>query len=293
MQAESANDLAARLRDEVRIVLVQPQHPGNVGSAARACANMGLGSLVVVDPAPSFDPETVRWYAPSADEVLGRIHLVATLDEALRGTHRVIATTARHRRDGQRVLEPSDAAAMALDAPPGARTAILFGREDHGLPAEATRAAAHLLRIPTAAHASLNLGAAVLLVAHALFEAARARGLEADGRTVAGRRATRTVSDLDQRAPPPAPVDLLDPVLHELVEVLHRVGYTRKHDPAQVAVTLREVMQQAGLDTRQARGLRGMIKRIAFALDHPEIDWQATRSQRRAGGSATVDHDDP
>ena len=69
------------LRQQVRIVLVQPQHPGNVGSTARAMKNLGLRQLVVVSPA-SFDVERARWMASGAHDVLTRARFVATVDEA-------------------------------------------------------------------------------------------------------------------------------------------------------------------------------------------------------------------
>ena len=67
-----------------------------MGSTARAMMNMGLRRLTVVDPAPSFDPERARWMAPGAGEVLEQMRIVPTLDEALRGVHRVVAYMFRH-----------------------------------------------------------------------------------------------------------------------------------------------------------------------------------------------------
>lgn len=273
--------LRARLTDDVRIVLVQPQHPANVGSAARAMANMGLRDLWVVDPAPSYDPETVRWLAPGSSIVHERIRVVATLAEALEGIHLVFATSARHRRHQQVVLEPREAAAHLLDGPPGRSVAILFGREDFGLPAEASQSAAALVRIPTDAHASLNLGQAVLLVAHHLFEEARARGLEAEGRVVDGRGGTTTTSALAAPAEGLrlATVDELEPVIGELSELLQRVGYTRNTTAERLLVTLREGLQRAGVSERQARAIRGMVRRTMWALDHPELDPTRTTGQ--------------
>ena len=36
--------------DRIRVVLVGTQHPGNIGSAARAMKTMGLSRLVLVAP---------------------------------------------------------------------------------------------------------------------------------------------------------------------------------------------------------------------------------------------------
>ena len=36
--------------DYIRVVLLEPTHPGNIGAAARAMANMGLRHLALVNP---------------------------------------------------------------------------------------------------------------------------------------------------------------------------------------------------------------------------------------------------
>lgn len=282
MTEPSSIDPLVRLQQDIAVVLVQPQHPGNVGAAARAMANMGLRRLVVVDPAPSFDPETVRWLAPGSDLILAQLRVVPTLEQALEDTHLVLATSARHRRHQQLVFEPSQAATYLLDAPAGQRAAILFGREDFGLPAEVSQAAAGLIRIPTEAHASLNLGQAVLLIAHHLFEEARRRGVAAPGRTVSGRGGPVGTADL---ACPPESLELatvadLTPFIEDTVTLLRRVGYARDKTEERLRVTLWEGFQRAQLTDRQLRALRGVTRRVTWALDHPERDPSLSRSAR-------------
>jgi TrmH family RNA methyltransferase len=287
--------LAHRLAEEIVVVLVQPQHPGNVGAAARAMKNFGLYSLTVVDPPPSFDLERARWMAPGAGEVLDRARIVASLDDALEGVHRAVATTARHRKHGQAVHEPRPLARQALTAPEGRRLAILFGREDTGLTNAQTERCESLLRIPTDVHASLNLGAAVLLVSHAFFEEARELGLHARGRIVEGRTGLRTTADLAPAGRREHLADLseLEPVVLEAVALLQRVAYTRGTSPERVAVTLREALQRAGLTHRHARAVRGMIRKIEFALDHPERDWRHSPRQAAVRAALGADEDAP
>jgi TrmH family RNA methyltransferase len=232
----------------------------NVGSAARAMKNMGLDRLVVVDP-PAFDPERARWMAPGCDDVLARMRIVGSLEEALVGVHRVVASTARHRKLDQPVLEPATLAAEALDGPEDLVTAVLFGREDHGLSAEAVQRADAILRIPTPEHASLNLAQAVLLVAHAFFEGARARGLRATGRTVGGRtkKATRALEPRDRRVD----VTEIEGAVQEIVQLLAEAGYPA---PAEkVSVTARGALQRAQLTERELGALRGMLRRLGPA----------------------------
>src|SRR5690349_23921947 len=88
----------------IRIVLVEPSHPGNIGAVARAMKNMALRELVLVKPKQFPDPEaTAR--ASGADDLLASARVVATLDEALAGCGYVAATTSRDRDQNFRVLD--------------------------------------------------------------------------------------------------------------------------------------------------------------------------------------------
>ncbi len=276
------------LAEHVVIVLVEPQHPGNVGSAARAMKNFGLRRLVLVAP-PCYDPEQARWMAPGCSDLLAQVKVVATTEEALHGVQRVVASTARHRRVGQHVREPRDVAAAVFDdmnLTGASTTAILFGREDFGLSNDDVLRCESILRIPTPDHASLNLGQAVLLVAHALFEEARNRGGEASGRVLGGSRGQTSTQLLMKRDARDALADVpvIEPAVVELVELLDRVGYLRGVTPDKVRGTAREALQRARVTLRHVAALRGMVARMRWALDHPGVDWKATRRQH--GGKA-------
>lgn len=267
----------AALGARLVFVLVEPQHPGNVGAAARAMRNMGLHRLVLVNP-PAYDPEQARWMAPGCDEMLAQARIVATLDEALEGCHMAVATTARHRKSGQTVVEPRPLAESWLAEPDSPTLAVLFGREDFGLDAAAVDRCGRILRIPTAEHASLNLGQAVLLVAHAFFEAARLAGsVDASGREVGGRR-VRATAELAPGGAASRRADLraLEPAAADLLALLDRVGYTRGTAPEKVLVTARTALQSADLAEREVYALRGMVSRIQWALDNPGLDWKKT-----------------
>lgn len=286
---------ASLLAERVVIILVGPQHPGNVGAAARAMKNMGLRRLVIASPPPSFDPERARWMAPGAADILASARIVPDLDAALEGVHRAVATTARHRGDGQPVHEPATLAAQVFDADDDHVTAVLFGREDTGLTREEVQRCESLLRIPTDHHASLNLGQAVLLVAHHFFEAARAEGLRAEGRLVGGRKQARTTRTLQRTGADAriADVSELEPAVVESVALLNRVGYTKSTSPERVAVTVREALQRASIRRKQLRAFRGMLARIDFALDHPEINWRASKRQQALKDAVPPLDDDP
>src|SRR5215470_5387695 len=152
----------------IRIVLVAPQHPGNIGAVARAMKNMALRELVLVHPRQFPDPEaTAR--ASGADDVLAAARVTGTLAEALTGCGYIAATTSRERDQYFRVIDVRDAAARIVAAAQHAPAAVVFGAERTGLTNEELETAHALIRIPANdAYASLNLAMAVQLVAYEL-----------------------------------------------------------------------------------------------------------------------------
>lgn len=154
---------------DIRIVLVEPRHPGNVGAAARAMKTMGLDRLVLVRPAefPSVEAEQ---RAVSAADVLGGAPVVDALRDAIADCSLVIATTGRARRHAHPILGPREAASQVVrEAAAGASVAIVFGPERDGLSNQDLDACGFQLQIPTDdALPSLNLAAAVQLVCYEL-----------------------------------------------------------------------------------------------------------------------------
>lgn len=267
--------------ERVRIVLVQPQHPGNVGAAARAMANMGLTDLVVVDP-PALDMESARWMAPGCDSLLADLRIVATTQEAIADCQVCVATTARHRRRGQQVTTPKKLAER-VRVDDDCRFALLFGREDFGLSNEDVMNAESLLRIPTPEHASLNLAQAVLLVSHALFEEARSTGhVIATGRTLGGSRGQRTTASKSKPSKKDLPAELsrIQPAVDEVVQLLEDVGYFRGTPQDKVRLSASQALQTGRFSIRHVEALRGMVNRVRWALEHPDADWRATRADR-------------
>ena len=161
----------------VRIVLVRPRNPENLGAVARAMKNFELGDWAIVSLG-THDFATARRVAVHAEELLDRPRLAATLDEAVADCAWVVGTSARKTRGKRRLLPEEVAREAAARAP--ATTAIVFGEERSGLDAETIDRCHDLSFIPAGAEQpSLNLAQAVLLYA---YEARRAAGVVAPGR---------------------------------------------------------------------------------------------------------------
>src|SRR6185295_9728027 len=155
----------------IRIVLVEPSHPGNIGAVARAMKNMALRELVLVRP-KQFPHADATARASGADDLLAQAQVVDTLDQALAGCGFVAATTSRDRDQNFRVLDVRDAAEQIVAHSRQSPAAVLFGAERTGLTNEALETAHVLIRIPAnSEYLSLNLAMAVQLVSYELFRA--------------------------------------------------------------------------------------------------------------------------
>lgn len=158
--------------DRIIIVLVEPRDPSNIGGVVRAMMNMGLKRLRLVSPLV-YSPERVEAAAHRSTDFREGIECYDDLASALADVNLVVATSSRHRRLTPRTGTPRQLAPALLDHTRTGAPAILFGREDWGLPNEVVDQAHYQLVIPTdPAYQSLNLAQAVLLVAYELRQAA-------------------------------------------------------------------------------------------------------------------------
>src|SRR5688572_29745964 len=153
----------------LRIVLVGTQHPGNMGSAARAMKTMGLARLVLVAPEKQPNEESYA-LAAGADDVLGDARICGTLAEAVADCRLVLGCTARSRRVQLEELMPRDAAARAVSqAAGGVEVALVFGRERTGLTNDELQLCHASVHIPANPdYSSLNLAAAVQVLSYEL-----------------------------------------------------------------------------------------------------------------------------
>jgi tRNA/rRNA methyltransferase len=156
-------------QSNLRVVLVSPLYGGNVGSACRAMANMGISDLAVVAPqVPDWREAEIM--ACHAGDILAKRREMVTLEEAVSDCVAVVGTTARkglYRQHAKSAREwAPDLAALSERG----TVALVFGREDKGLLNEEVALCTHLVQIPTdEGYNSLNLAQAVLLLCYELF----------------------------------------------------------------------------------------------------------------------------
>lgn len=149
----------------LRFVLHRPRSSQNIGAAARALANTGAGSLWVVEPL-GFDRAQAAKLAAGADEVLERMRVVRTLDEALGDCLDVVMTSGRPVAGA---INPEQAARRLLSC--AGECALVFGDEVRGLTNRELQRAGAVATIPTAAKSSLNLAQAVVIFGYEILKA--------------------------------------------------------------------------------------------------------------------------
>ncbi len=235
--------------ENLRIVLVGTQHPGNIGSAARAMKTMGLRRLHLVAPERFPDPEAIA-LAAGADDLLAAAAVQGDLVEALAGCHLVIGTSARRRTVPLPERTPREAARELVEAAARGPVALLFGRERTGLENEELQRCHATVAIPAdPAFSSLNLAAAVQVLAYEL----RLALLEA------GQAAPRAPGPEGGAAEPPATADELERYFEHLAQALDDIDFHKGRAPEMVMSRLRRLYLRAGLDQRELKILRGIL----------------------------------
>ena len=237
---------------DIRIVLVSPQHPGNIGAAARAMKNMALGALVLVNPR-QFPHAEATARASGAHDVLAAARVVPTLATGLAGCGFIAAATSRDRDQYFRVADVRDAAARIVAEAQRSPAAVVFGAERTGLTNEQLESAHVLIRIPaSAAYPSLNLAMAVQLVAYELF---RARGIAAVESAPA--------------AAPLATAQELERLYTHLAQVLEEIEFRdRTQSGTHLMSRIRRLLQRAELDGNEVNILRGILTAVQNRRRH-------------------------
>lgn len=238
----------AELLSSIRIVLCRPSHPGNIGAVARAMKVMGLRDLRLVTPKQFPDPEADT-RATGAVDVLASALVCESLGEALLGTQLAYALSARVRDLGAQPLQPREAVAQLLSA---ARVyampvALVFGNETSGLSNEEIQHCQASVIIPTNPEfSSLNLGAAVQVMAYELRQAAF------DDKPVITTVATPSEYE-------PATHDAVEGLYSHLERVMTETGFLNPERPGRLMPKLRRLFGRAGLDKDEVNILRGIL----------------------------------
>ena len=155
----------------INIVLVDTIHPGNIGSVARAMKTMGLSRLSLVNPRifPSGDANAL---SGNATDVLENANTYSSINEAIKDSTFVYATSSRDRSIQWPILNASSAAEkICNEVNSDKEISIIFGKEDRGLTNTELEYANNLIEIPAnPEYPVLNLAMSAQIICYEIFK---------------------------------------------------------------------------------------------------------------------------
>lgn len=228
--------------NNIRIVLCQTSHPGNIGSTARAMKTMGLSRLYLVRPKHFPDGEA-KSLAVNAADLLDSAIVTQTLEEAIADCHFVVGVSGKERSLSQQVMTVREAAKEVNSIASHHQVALVFGTEMSGLSnAEADHC--HVLATIPAnpEYTSLNLAQAVQIMCYEL-------------------RMAITTGELHYQEKPSelASQEDLERFYEHMREVLEEIGYINPRAPKKLFERLRRLYGRTRLEKEEVNLLRGIL----------------------------------
>jgi len=233
----------------IRIVLVNTSHPGNIGAVARAMKNMGLTELYLVAP-KEFPSERAVWRAASADDLLATAKVVESVAEAVKDCSLVVGTSARDRRIPWPMVNPRECGQRMIKEAAHHQVAVVFGREDRGLTNEELHKCNYHVHIPTnQEYSSLNLAMAVQVICYEL------------------RMAMDEPSEISEEWDMPlADQEGVELLFGHLEKVMVEVKFHELDNPRQTMTRMRRLFNRVRMDKMELGILRGFLTAIEHQL---------------------------
>lgn len=232
--------------DQIRIVLVNTSHTGNMGSAARAMKTMGLSQMVLVDPQAQPDDNAYA-LAAGASDLLANARIVSTLDEAIADCGLVIGTSARSRTLSWPMLDPREAGEKLVTEGMQHPVALVFGRERTGLTNdELQKCHYHVAIAANPEYSSLNLAMAVQTLCYEV----RMHWLQQE-----------QVGESDMAVDYPS-AEQLEGFYQHLEQTLLKTGFIADDHPGQVMSKLRRLFNRARPEVVELNILRGILTSV-------------------------------
>ncbi len=245
------NDENSEILANIRIVLVETSHPGNIGATARAMKNMGLSDLALVQP-KTFPSAEATARASGADDILANAQVFDSLQDALEPCQLVLGASARIRHLGWSEVGPKDGCELTIKAAKSAPVGLVFGRENSGLTNEELELCHHLLHIPTnPAFSSLNVASAVQVLSYEIYSA------------VIGKQ----VIDSPKAEDRPATSEEFEGFFSHLLNTLEKTEFLQLYKTKRLQQRIRRVFYRSALNRTEVNILRGILTAINNKLD--------------------------
>lgn len=237
--------------NQIRIVMVETSHPGNIGACARAMKNMCLDQLYLVNPRSFPDLEAYS-RASGANDVLDKAVVCRSLAEALADCDLVIGASARRRSIPWPELDPRQCAEKIVNENELTQAAIVFGRERTGLENEELDLCHYLLHIPcNPEYSSLNVAAAVQVVTYELMMQSRV-----SSQPPLNRRSKREAPATNQE---------MEALFEHMQQTLYDIEFINPENPGFMMRRLRRLLGRAGVEKTEMNILRGILTAAQIA----------------------------
>ncbi|MBN6065273.1 tRNA (cytosine(32)/uridine(32)-2'-O)-methyltransferase TrmJ [Aggregatibacter actinomycetemcomitans] len=237
----------------IRIVLIETSHSGNIGSAARAMKTMGLTDLVLVAPKQGVDDQAIA-LAAGAEDVVKSAIVVENFSQAVADCSLVIGTSARLRHLQNSLIEPRECGKKAIVHAANGKAAIVFGRERVGLTNEELLKCHYHVTIPANPdYASLNLAMAVQLIAYEV----RMAYLDQISATASHAENIRNDANIYPQ------MQELEYFFNHTEQLYHSLGFIQNQGVMQ---KLRRLYSRAGIEKTELNILLGMLSAVEKKL---------------------------
>lgn len=243
------------LIENIRVVMVETTHPGNIGAAARAMKTMGYNNLYLVKPKiyPSAEA-TAR--AAGADDILGKAVVCDSLEQALQGCVAVVASTARPRTISHSVFTPREYAPKLYEMVKLGPVALVFGRESSGLSNEELEYCNVVLQIPTNPEfSSLNVASAVQILCYEFIQLLQLEDADKTDAEVGDKEKIRL-----------ATADEMNYFYEHLEQSMIDVDFLNPEQPRKLMRRLKSLFNRAHLDENEVSILRGFLAAVQEAV---------------------------
>lgn len=252
----------------IKIILVDTSHPGNIGAVARAMKNMQLSNLCLVNPKyfPHVDA-TAR--AAGADDLLENAQIYTSLESALGGSKIIFGTSARNRSLSLPKSDPRQAAQIIAQESQNHQVAIVFGRENNGLSNEELEMCNHHLYIPSNPDfSSLNIASAVQLICYEI----QMSNLYNKEPLLQAPFAQQSINSIglamteSDSVDDPASAEQMHLFYEHLQETLALIKFLDMKNPRRVLSRLKLLFNRARVQTKELNILRGILSTIQLKI---------------------------
>lgn len=276
--------MSQNLLAQIKIVLVEPAGALNLGSVARIMKNMGLSSLVLVNPQCDRYSDDAQKMAVHAADILENAAIVDNLPSALAGCQLAIATTARARSLPTQFESPRQGIKWLLNS--NITSALIFGPEERGLSNNELKYAQKFIYINSnPIYPSLNLAQAVAVCAYEIYQATisldrvdnfetcatvqKKESSDADEIQLREASSCRT-HDFEPTLVNNAPLEVLEAYYQHLETVLLEIGYLYPHTATARMNKFRQIYNRANLKREEVAMLRGILRQIQWSIKNRE-----------------------